>query len=489
MKSVVLSIALLLALAPALPASVTSPRVTALLGAAPSPPVLRAMLMAYADSARATDRNGAGEALYLAGTSFDRGSRRDSAIVLYRMASDLRGGNQEGGALIDALLARRAEGDIPDALARAKTLEAARSGDPQEQAFMRGRFAWALFLADQVDSASAIFTAIQPQLEAFPEWRYRMAKVASQIGDDRRTFTLLLPNVVLSRGTDREVMDMLAKIESTGHREQAFRNEILGQRNRHEIREMAMLKLWHGNRGSIVASDGFRLGGVVLPPLGPHASRHPRAAIVITAPEDSLPLYDSLAVRLARAGLAVMLLDPRGSGWSVGPECPEHDAWYGGEQGMQTLVARDLRSALRALAQATGADTSRYLVIGVGSTAPIAVEGAELDHRVRAVALVSPAPAPVDRCTMAARLGRLQLPVFLVSAPEDELWIPPLVDALYQAGNRAASLATESSMDGRRATQFRNDAEVSSRLEKWLNSALPPRRSPPATPRGSRPPG
>jgi pimeloyl-ACP methyl ester carboxylesterase len=489
MKPVVLSIALLLAFATSLTAGVTSPRVVGMLGAAPSPPALRATLMAYADSARATNRNGAGEALYLAGTSFDRGSQRDSAIVLYRMASDLRGGNEEGGALIDALLARRAEGDIPDALSRATTLEAARSGDPQEQAFMRGRLAWALFLDSHPDSAAVIFNAIQPQLEAFPEWRYRMAKVASEIGDDRRTFTLLLPNVLLSRGTDKEVMDMLTKIGSTGHREQAFRNAILGLRNRHEIREAAMLKLWHGSRGSIVASDGFRLGGVILPPFGPRASRHPRAAIVITAPEDSLPLYDSLAVRLARSGLAVMLLDPRGSGWSVGPECPTHDSWYGGEQGMQTLVARDLRPALRALTQATGADTSRYVVIGVGSTAPIAVEGAELDRRVRAVVLVSPAPSPVDRGPMAARLARLQLPAFLVSAPEDELWIPPLVDALYQAGDRAASLATESSMDGRRATQFRNDADVSSRLEKWLNSTMAPRRSPPATPRGSRRPG
>ena len=95
---------------------------------------------------------------------------------------------------------------------------------------------------------------------------------------------------------------------------------------------------------------------------------------ILVASGDTLADYDSLAVGLRRMGLAVMLVEPRGSGRSVGPRCPLPDAWRGREAEMQDRSADDAREAIRALARETTIDTTRYLLVGVGESAPIAVE-------------------------------------------------------------------------------------------------------------------
>jgi hypothetical protein len=181
-----------------------------------------------------------------------------------------------------------------------------------------------------------------------------------------------------------------------------------------------------------------------------------------------------------------MFLQIRGSGWSVAPACPSPDTWWGREDQLERLTARDAVQALRRLAAEASVDTSSYLVAGVGRTAAIAVQTAELDRRVKALLLLSPKPEPVSRGPMRARLARLQLPAYFLSGAADQRDFP-VTDALYQAGNRRLSRVTEVRSAAQGARLFRHDPAQAERFIGWLKETFPPAASkstPRSTPRG-----
>ena len=245
--------------------------------------------------------------------------------------------------------------------------------------------------------------------------------------------------------------------------------------------EGTLIQAMGGRRVRFSAADGFALGGVAVAPAG---EKHRRAAVVLWAPRDTLESYDSLTVALARAGWAVLLLEVRGSGWSAAPACPFPEAWSGREDAMQAICARDVREALRALSLAARIDTSRYLVAGVGATAPIAVEIAELDERVPALLLLSPSPADVERGTMRERIRRLQRPIYFANAPEDFPQFE-VTEALYQAGDRGRSRVADVKAAGSGARPFRRDRAALQRLISWLDQSMPAR--PPGRSRSTSP--
>jgi pimeloyl-ACP methyl ester carboxylesterase len=135
-------------------------------------------------------------------------------------------------------------------------------------------------------------------------------------------------------------------------------------------------------------------------------------------------------------------------------------------------------------------DSTRYLVVGVGASATMAVEAATLDPRVKALLLVSPAPEPVDRGLTRARLAQLRLPVFFQIAPDDFDATYAITDVLYQAGDRSASRVAESAMAGQNLAQFRYDRTLTGRFLTWLDATLRPAAPPPgaAAPRRPTPP-
>ena len=489
MRLHVLSVALLLlAAAPATAATPSSARIRALLARSGSPAELRARLLAYADSAVAAgDAVGASEAFGHAGESFRRETRPDSAILCQRRALELESAEPRLFALADQLLLRGAPADLAEAVGR---LEAART--PAVHPQILGRLAWSRFLQGRPDTADAIFAPIAQHLLPHPEWRYRMARVALERRDYRRAGDLLLPNAVRTRGTDDEVVGMLQRIgdaaEMTERLQQEVRRQVL-------LGDRPLLDLARQLGGSLVtfdASDGFTLGGLLLPAPSPARSRRPLLAIVLLAPSDSLPLGDSLAVALRRHGITSLLLHPRGSGLSAGPFCPSPESWFDREALLQARVARDVGEAARWAAAGGRVDTTRYLVVGVRASAPMAVEAATLDPRVKALLLVSPLPALVDWGTMAARLGRLRLPVFFQIGADDLYDSFRLIDPLYQAGDRGASRVVESHMPGSGLAQFRHDPRLAQRFLEWLDAAFKPRGrrgSPPPTRPAPPPPG
>jgi tetratricopeptide (TPR) repeat protein len=456
-------------------------RTQVLLTECPSRETLRASLLEHARAVEGTDPMSAGEALFYAGTSYERAARLDSALGCYERAVRLRGNPAERLAYADALLRRGAEGDLGAARALLDSSLAQAGVEDESAAFdYRARLAWLDVLAGKAARAAEGFAPLEAGLRRDPLWGYRMGRAWLEADNAPRAAALIEPLALQSRGQDADLLSLLERataLQGAPGSMAARIDRLVRARDEYERRLVDRLG---GRRVRFAASDGFALGGVVV---ASPAGR--RAAIVLCSPGDTLAAYDSLATALARAGWCVLLADLRGSGWSVGPDCPLPDTWVGREDALQATCARDVREALRALALAARADTSRYVVIGVGPSAPIAVEAAALDPRAQALVLLSPLPAPVERGTMRGRIRRMQRPIFFSSAAEDYAQFE-LTDALYQAGNRPLSRVADARGQGHGAWPLRQDPAAVARLIRWLDERMPPRGRPAPRPAGPR---
>jgi dienelactone hydrolase len=447
-----------------------------------TPAGLRALLFAKAAKLEASDRASAGELLYYAGMSYERGAEADSAIATYRRAVELRGAIEERIALADALLTRRRGEDVEHALdALEQRPPGLQPSSSELQARLDASRAWGRHLAGRSEQARDLFQPHASMLSLMPDWRYRMAVVDLALGDARHAYQLLFPLAVTSYKQDREVMARLREITDAMNATPRLEGEIDRAIQKREQGEALALERMKATRYRFTADDAFPLSGSVIAPEG---KTRRMAAVVLVAPGDTIADYDSLAVALERSGYAMMLLDVRGSGGSVGPTCPLPDRWVGREQALQTLCARDVRVAFKALARLTPVDTTHYAVVGVGTAASIAVEAAGLDRRIAALLLVSPRPAAVDRGPMRARLARLRVPVYFQSGPEDFDWFV-VTERLYQSGNRSASRVAEARLVGHGVRQFYYDPAIANRFTRWLDETM--RTTMPRAPRPTSP--
>ena len=466
-----LLLALALSMLPAIAGAGTAPsRTQILLTQCPSRESLRASLIAYADSIQPSQPPNAGLAMFYAGVSYSRASLRDSAIACFERAVSTQGGDEERLALVDGLLMRRREGDLDAALAilepaarQARTQASPAADDYQ------ARLGWAELLAGRTDRALELFKPLEAALDLDPVWGYRMARVFVEAGEVKRAIGALSPLAIACRQHDEEIMALAGRaFEPFGDKsrlESGIRREI-ASRDRDEAK---LIQRLGGRRVLWSAPDGYALGGVVAAPTG---EKRRRAAVVLWAPGDTLESYDSLTVALNRAGWALMLMQARGSGWSASPACPFPDAWEGREDALQEICARDVREALRALSLAATIDTTRYLVVGVGRTAPIAVEAAQGDPRVSALLLLSPLPAAVERGTMRERIRLLKLPIYFANAPEDFPQFE-LTETMYQSGDRGRSRVADVRSAGSGARPFRRDGAALQRLVAWAEESVP----------------
>lgn len=444
-----------------------------------------AFTVAAREQEAAGDPLAAGEALYYVGQSFDRESRPDSAAACYRRAITLRGAPEERLALADLLLLRRSGDDVREAWAMLDTVsrQADQEGDPAADAY-RARLGWAEFLMGRHGEALERFSPIEEKLTHQLAWRYRLGLAHLEAGSARRAFGLLMGVEVAARGQDADVMSALGRAADKAGMGAQLDNQLSQELGMRDKAERAALDRLGARRVRFAAADGFALGGIALPSAA--GARTP-ALIVLLAAADTLPAYDSLAVAAHAAGYAVMLLDLRGSGWSVSPVCPTPDTWQGRERAMQTLCAGDAREALRALALLGPVDTTRYAVCGAGAAAPVAVEAAQRDRRVNALMLLGPEPAVTDRGVMLGMLQRLAMPIAIGQAPEDFLSFGFYED-LYQVSNRGASRVIDARAGGSGLWPLRHDPEAVKRLLLWLKEKKPdrPKSGTPPTARRTR---
>jgi hypothetical protein len=445
---------------------------------------LRPRLLAFADSVASSDSVLASRAMAWAGSSFARDGEPDSAVACYERAAAIDPSEERRTELASALLLRLAAGDAARARDVLRPVQPADPDRPSNMyASLQGLFAWSHYLAGQPDSAARLFKPNEPLLSQTPEWRYRMACVAFELQDWARAITLLTPLAVASRAFDSDVMSMINQSASKMNVERRLGPMLVQEIYQRDQVEQELLSELGARRVAFRGTDGFPLGGTVLGRRG--GSR--RAAIVVVAPGDTLASYDSLAVGLRRMGLAVMLLDPRGSGHSVAPSCPLPDSWRGRELEMREAVAGDVAVAAGALAREVGSDSTQYVVVGIGETAPIAVQ-AGARRGVRAVMLVSPSASPADRGPLRAAVATLKPPIYLQISGED-LSCRDLTNTLYEATNPRASRVADSESFGTRATLFRYDPRIFARFKLWLSETWPSRAAPRATPPSRPRPG
>ena len=441
---------------------------------------LRPRLFAFADSVAGSQPRLASEALSIAGQSFARHGELDSAVTCYTRAVAFDGGEKRRLELAEAMLARLGPGDAQRARDVLRPVQPITPELPDpSQAVTQGLFAWALFLSGQPDSAARLLAPAEPWLSTQQEWRYRLACVSDQREEWIRVQLLLTPLGVASRTYDRDVMDLLSTSADKLNAARRLKPMLAREIHNRDLIEQALIDDLGGRRIAFRAPDGFPLAGTVLaPPRAPHA----RMAVVVVAPGDTLALYDSLAVGLRHLGLAVILLDPRGSGRSVGPSCPLPGAWRGRESAMVDAVAGDVAVAATALAREVGADSTQYLAVGVGTTGPIAVAAAVKDPRVRLMMLVSPTASPCERGALRAAVAAWKRPIYFQTAGED-LSAADLIDLLYRATDMRVCRVAESDRPGTRAKLFRRDPQIMARFKQWMTESWP--RS---APRSTRPP-
>ncbi|HEY6866120.1 MAG TPA: acetylxylan esterase [Candidatus Eisenbacteria bacterium] len=482
------ALAMSLALGLAAPAAAAPPLspVQAILYGSPTPVILRARLDSLAVALESSDPISAGEARYHEGTSFLRGGQPDSAIGVFQRAAALRGNREDLLALADARLLRQGTGDPRAVLIELRrALEESGGESSANQAQVQGRMGWAYFLAGRADSAHTLLAGALEVLGTDMEWRYRGGVAALANGREHEAFDLLLPVAIASRMQDEDVMLQLKDAAKKTQAADRVTELLTAEIHSRDAREQRGFEAWGARRVAFKGADGFPLVGIALPPRTPSRTRVP-AAVILMAPGDTLPLYDSLAIALRRHGVASILVPPRGTNWAVAPSCPLPGAWMGREEDLQHRAAADVARAVRALAAATPIDTARVLVVGVSPTTTIAVEAARLDRRVRALLLVSPYVSPVDRGTVCAMLGAARVPAFFQIAPEDFNLSYELTDRLYQAGNRPASRVVDATVPGHGVGQFRRDPTLAPRFLGWLDGALKPtapKATRPATPR------
>ena len=466
--------ALALGLAGAAAAATPLAPVQAILSQSPSPEALRARLDSLARAFGAGAPISAGEARYYEGMSFLRGGEADSAIAAYERAAALRGNREDLLALADARLLRQGPGDARAVLIELRrALEESSSESNYNQAQVQGRLGWAYFLEGRADSAYALLAGALEVLGAEPEWRYRGGVAALASGREHEAFDLLLPVAIASRMQDEDVMLQLREAAKKTQAANRLDDLLTSTIHSRDAREQRGFEAWGGHRVTFKGADGFPLVGIALPPARPPRAR-PAAAVILMAPGDTLPAYDSLAIALRRHGVASILVPPRGTSWAVAPSCPLPGAWAGREEMLQHRAAADVARAVQALAAVTPIDTARVLVVGVSTTATIASDAARLGRRVRALLLVSPIVSPVDRGPVCAMLAAARVPAFFQIAPEDFNASYELTDLLYQAGNRPASRVVEATVPGHGVEQFRGDPALATRFLAWLDGALKP---------------
>lgn len=449
----------------AMPARAEEAAVKNLLETAPTLAEQRARLVALARAAESSaSPEAAADAWLAAAWNDEYQGAADSAIAGYRRAIALRGGAEELLGAVDALLRRTGSGDAAEALGyadRAASVPPPAGLGPQH---VRARQAWCRFLEGRTAEAHTLFSRIERSLRGDPLWLVRMGQVALEHGDANHAFDLLHSAALQSRGQSEDVRQLITRVADRMGVRNRFDEQLRYELSLRDRRLEAFIKTLGARRLQFAGRDRFPLGATVFAPETRGAAP---AIVALIAPEDSLPSWDSLGVRLRDAGFAVIFVDGRGSGLSVAPSCPLPTAWAGRRGALVERTADDAREALRALGLTTRVDTTRYTVMTSGSLARSALLAAERDPRVSGVVLVSPDLRAVERGPTRALVEHTQTPLYLVESKNDRLnglWTEPL----YRAAPQAASRWSDAADNGTGPETLRSDAASAARITKWI---------------------
>lgn len=465
----------------ATPLHADSTAVLAIQESAPTFEAGRDRLIDLARGAEASSPELSADAWLAAGKICEYLGQGDSAIVCYRRAVERRGAAEELLRAMDALFRRAARGDAEECLRLADRIGAAPGGSDLDK---RTRQAWAWHLNGRSEEAWKVFSRIDRALSQDPLWLLRMGQVAFHQGQDFKAYGYLHSVCMASRGASDEarkhVIQVLDRLGTSAH----FDDELAYQLGRRAVPYDAYVKGFGARRIRFSGRDRAPLGGALFAPDG---SRRLPGVVALIAPDDSLPSWDSLGVRLREAGFAALFVDGRGSRTSISPNCPLPAAWAGRRGAMTRLTAEDASEGFRALGLAARVDTTRYTLIAAGTSVYAALLAAEADPRIESLVLVSPEPERFERGPAIEIARRIRVPIFFVQSRLDRLngqWLDPL----YRAAPGGVSRVADETRGGPGPDALRSDAIATERLTRWLREKKPARAKA-APPRGERRPG
>ena len=477
----------LLCFAPATHATPVGPRAAldSLLLSTASRDSLRERLLVYAS--HAPSGRAAALALYYRAMSFDRAAMPDSAVANYRRAMAAARSPLVTSAFVDALLRRRGVGDIAEAITALNTLPSAeRDPDALQAPADPSRLGWASVLSGDPKRGIELLAPQEQRLAPDPLWKYRFARTYVENKNYAKALPYLLDLNTSARGQDGEIVSMLGHADKALGPNGRTRERTMTEMQKRDDAETPILSRLGGRRVRLKVSDGSLLGGAMF--ADTLNKRPVRAALVLASLGDQLQDYDSLTVALRHRGFAVFILDPRGSGWSVTPEFPLPETWQGRQDALGARVVRDVRDAITTFARVVRIDTTQVLVVGVVGMAPLALEAAATDARVRAVALLDILASPVDRGAILGAARRAQLPSYLVVSIPGRSEIT-FADQLFHAGPERTSRLDDSVALGSGAAAFGSRPMVTPRFVRWLDETFagrPVRRVIPRTTPPSR---
>ena len=480
-----LSLMLMLSLAPVAQAATPArgESLDAVLLSTASRDTLRARLLAY--STHAPNERAAAMALYYRAMSFERAALQDSAIANYRRATRTAQVPLATTALVDALLRRRRDGDAAEAIAALGTLPAIDQEPGSAPVVVDpARLGWANVLAGHPKTGLDLLAPLETRLAKDPTWAYRYARTYVETNNLGKALPYLLTLNALARGQDHEIVTLLGRADQLLGKNARVREQTMTTQQDRDDLESEMLNRLRGRRVRLKVSDGALIGGAIF--ADSTSKRPPKAALVLASLGDELTDYDSLTVALRKSGFSVLVLDPRGSGWSVGPEFPLPDTWKGRQDALGARVVRDVHDALGAFSHVARIDTTQVLLVGVVGMVPEALTAAAEDARFRAVALLDPLVSPVDRGATIAAAKRARLPAYVqVSVPGRSE--SAFADTLFRACPTRTSRYADSIALGSGAAAFGSRPDVTPRFVRWLAETYATKPSKRVIPRATPP--
>lgn len=440
------------------------------------PADLRARLVAHRDSVAATDSLGAAEAWYWLGVSHERSGNRDSALAAYRHAYAVRANNEDALALVDLLLLRGTRADGAEAARLIEPLRARFASERTPQgASIRLRAAWAAAVAGDPDAGCRAALErptdlLAPKTPAtqLALWTARFAPLLLARGHATEGAALLSRALASSRCRDTALVRLAQAhgiaIPPAATIARRADSSLAASAAGAPLRALA-----------VRAKDGARLG-VWLLRTKPGA---PLALLVLSPEAETFAGADSLIAQLYRAGIAVAIVDPRGSRSSASAAAPYPHAWLAKDDAFQQRLALDLSAAIAPASTAMRTNPARVCVIAEGSLAMAAALVARDDARVREIVLAGAAPSGAERGWLVATLAASRAPVFFQQGPED-VYGNEIVDRIAALLPSRQVRVADSQWTGRGFPLFRAGAKAGERLTSWMADEWTSR---PATPR------
>jgi hypothetical protein len=445
-----------------------------------TPARLRLRLAAHADSVLAKSPFDAGETFAWIGASHLRSGHADSARAAYARGYALLEIADNAYGYAEALLAGGRPADAESAARFVAGLETddagAASPEPRLwRAWAHAHLAGAPAARAELEAARALLAAPTAPTRLRERWTRRLAPLWLEAHVD--AWPLLRELAIRSRGHDPALL-LLAREAAMGHAgSEPFDRVLATGIARQDSLAALPLRAVGGRPLAVRGAGGAALGAWVFPA----APRAPLLVLVNDPDPAGGVAPDSLVVQLRRDGIALALLDPRGSGRSAIPGCALADDWGGREDALTDLVAHDLQALVQAAAAASGADPHRVAVGAVGPLALAAARAGALGPLV----LIDPVIAPTDRGPFLDALAAEGMPVFFQTGPAS-VEANSVIDAIAARVGDPDPRIAESSAPGHGFALFRAGPKEGKRLSAWLRETIRAARPAP-TPRATPP--